>query len=102
MPGWIVQTIVPKRRTVTVLVPLRRVPMLMPAPLTLCGALPVQRKRILSPRLTRMVFGEKKLSSTRTVRVAAKAGIARYAPVAASAAATRTAMSLRMVVWFPL
>jgi hypothetical protein len=59
MPGWIVQTSVPLRRGLTVRVPVVRLPMLMPAPLTLCGARPIQRKRTESPLLIVSDFGEK-------------------------------------------
>ena len=95
IPGWIVHVrrTVPRRVNLRETVPLRRVEILVKlGPLvrvTLCGALPIQRKRIVSFLRIEIEVGRNTLSSTRTVLVAANAGTA----VAATAPATPTAMS---------
>jgi hypothetical protein len=58
----------------------------------LCGFLPRQTNRMLSPRLIVMVRGEKTLSRRLTLFVAPKAGMAMSA-APATATAARTAMS---------
>src|SRR4051794_40212320 len=94
MPGWIVQTIFPDFLALTLKVPLVLVPLLKPAPVTLCGALPVHLKTRRVPFFTVRVFGSKKLSPSLMVfDDAPNAGMATAQAIASDA--TR-AMSLRM------